>query len=67
MSQEYKIELQEVKKTIRNCGRCTHGNTEATTTTAAAAAAAAEAEAEAATAVTTITRIIISNWKIKTL
>lgn len=62
MSQEYKIELQEVKKTIRNCGRCTHGNTEATTTTAAAAA-----EAEAATAVTTITRIIISNWKIKTL
>mgnify|MGYP000289097499 FL=1 len=64
MSQEYKIELQEVKKTIRNCGRCTHGNTEATTTTAAAAAAA---EAEAATAVTTITRIIISNWKIKTL
>ena len=61
MSQEYKIELQEVKKTIRNCGRCTHGNTEATTTTAAAA------EAEAATAVTTITRIIISNWKIKTL
>lgn len=65
MSQEYKIELQEVKKTIRNCGRCTHGNTEATTTTAAAAAAAAEAEA--ATAVTTITRIIISNWKIKTL
>lgn len=64
MSQEYKIELQEVKKTIRNCGRCTHGNTEATTTTAAAAA---EAEAEAATAVTTITRIIISNWKIKTL
>lgn len=64
MSQEYKIELQEVKKTIRNCGRCTHGNTEATTTTAAAAAAA---EAETATAVTTITRIIISNWKIKTL
>jgi len=64
VSQEYKIELQEVKKTIRNCGRCTHGNTEATTTTAAAAAAA---EAEAATAVTTITRIIISNWKIKTL
>ena len=64
MSQEYKIELQEVKKTIRNCGRCTHGNTEATTTTAAAAAAA---EAEAATAVTTITRITISNWKIKTL
>ena len=63
MSQEYKIELQEVKKTIRNCGRCRHGNTEATTTTAAAAAA----EAEAATAVTTITRIIISNWKIKTL
>ena len=63
MSQEYKIELQEVKKTIRNCGRCTHGNTEATTTTAAAAAA----EAETATAVTTITRIIISNWKIKTL
>ena len=61
MSQEYKIELQEVKKTIRNCGRCTHGNTEETTTTAAAA------EAEAATAVTTITRIIISNWKIKTL
>lgn len=62
MSQEYKIELQEVKKTIRNCGRCTHGNTEATTTTAAAAA-----EAEAAAAVTTITRITISNWKIKTL
>ena len=61
MSQEYKIELQEVKKTIRNCGRCTHGNTEATTTAAAAA------ESEAATAVTTITRIIISNWKIKTL
>ena len=65
MSQEYKIELQEVKKTSRNCGRCRHGNAEATTTTAAAAAAAAEAEA--ATAVTTITRIIISNWKIKTL
>ena len=64
MSQEYKIELQEVKKTSRNCGRCRHGNAEATTTTAAAAAAA---EAEAATAVTTITRIIISNWKIKTL
>ena len=62
MSQEYKIELQEVKKTSRNCGRCRHGNAEATTTTAAAAA-----EAEAATAVTTITRIIISNWKIKTL
>ena len=64
MSQEYKIELQEVKKTSRNCGRCRHGNAEATTTTAAAAAAA---EAETATAVTTITRIIISNWKIKTL
>ena len=64
MSQEYKIELQEVKKTSRNCGRCRHGNAEATTTTAAAAA---EAEAEAAAAVTTITRITISNWKIKTL
>ena len=62
MSQEYKIELQEVKKTSRNCGRCRHGNAEATTTTAAAAA-----EAEAAAAVTTITRITISNWKIKTL
>ena len=59
MSQEYKIELQEVKKTSRNCGRCRHGNAEATTTTTAAAAAAA--------AVTTITRITISNWKIKTL
>ena len=62
MSQEYKIELQEVKKTSRNCGRCRHGNAEATTTAAEAAAKAAEAAA-----VTTITRITISNWKIKTL
>lgn len=58
MSQEYKIELQEVKKTIRNCGRCTHGNTEAAAIAIAIVTATATAKEEALADVDVMAKLV---------